>query len=215
MDSYWKHFPTHLQLEVTPPSSRFEAQVLARKLSQEQPSPPDVTLEQVHSATCREAIQPDSLTACDAVWTRRSDLTLAIRTADCLPVIFFSPEPQIALAHAGWRGLISGVLENTLATFSSPSSVSVWIGPGIGPCCFEVGPEVSKEFPLQHHRHPTRARPFIDLPGAAQERLQNLGVKHVVQSNLCTRCSQHLLYSYRGSGGGKGRLETRARIRGA
>ncbi|WP_148861753.1 peptidoglycan editing factor PgeF [Marinobacter fonticola] len=103
-------------------------------------------IQQVHGA--RVVALPDGAgQEADAAYTTSRRQACAILTADCLPVLFCSTdELRVAAAHAGWRGLAAGVLENTVAQFSSPKAMLAWLGPAIGPRAFEVGPEVREAF---------------------------------------------------------------------
>lgn len=105
-------------------------------------------LDQVHGTDITDASADGNIRCADAVYTHRKDLTCAVLTADCLPVLFCNREgTEVAVAHAGWRGLCAGVLENTMRRFSAPpSQLMAWLGPAIGPQAFEVGPEVRAAF---------------------------------------------------------------------
>jgi YfiH family protein len=107
-----------------------------------------------------------------------------VRTADCLPVLFCSTDGRlVAAAHAGWRGLAAGVLENTVRAMAvAPTSLMAWLGPAISQPNFEVGDEVREAFLAQHADATTcfepnaRGRWQADLYGLAQQRLANAGV---------------------------------------
>lgn len=174
-----------------------------------------VRLEQVHGTRIAWAEAPGTLEAADAARTRVPGLTLTVRTADCLSVIFISPDDGIAVAHAGWRGLVGGILENTAATFESPGEVHVLFGPAIGPCCFEVGPEVAERFVPAARLDLGGPREHADLYAEARLRLRQAGIAdaHHGPRPPCTKCNQHLFHSHRGSGGTGGRLITAARYR--
>jgi copper oxidase (laccase) domain-containing protein len=127
-----------------------------------------------------------------------------VRTADCLPILLVA-ERGVALVHAGWRGLAAGVVEAALDCFRAPLRAAL-LGPAIGPCCFEVGPEVEARFP-DHVIRPRRGRPRVDLAGRAGEILRSRAPHaEVLGPGPCTRCHQHLLYSHRGSAGAPGRI---------
>ncbi len=123
----------------------------------------------------------------DAAVTRAPGIVLAVRTADCLPVLLAARDGSVlAVAHAGWRGLAAGVLEAAVTAMDVPArDVAAWIGPAIGPSAFEVGADV-----LPRIAHPMRARPrtscrcaqgkwLADLPALAHRRLAAIGVTDV------------------------------------
>jgi len=130
----------------------------------------------------------------DAAVTRLAGVPLAIRTADCLPVLFADRDATlIAVAHAGWRGLAAGVIEATLRAMAlAPERVVAWIGPGIGPRAFEVGRDVVEAFvgaDAGAAAHFSVHRPqkwLADLPGLARRRLSAAGVSSVHGGNWCT-----------------------------
>jgi YfiH family protein len=147
----------------------------------------------------------------DAVYAHDSSLALGVLTADCLPVLFASDDGrEVAVAHAGWRGLLNGVLEATLGSFHArPSAISAWLGPAIGPCHFEVGAEVRGAF-LEHAPAADRsatdaafaagAKPdkwLADLYALARIRLRAGGLSRIHGEALCTVCHDERFYSYR------------------
>lgn len=150
----------------------------------------------------------------DALITTRSDRVLAIMTADCLPVVLGSTDGQvIGVAHAGWRGLVAGVLENTLLALQdkyvghAKPQWRAWIGPGIGQSCFEVGDEVRRAFistdtETSAFFAPTgqQGKWLADLSALARHRLYKMGVAQVDVSGLCTYSRADLFYSYRRDG---------------
>ena len=166
-------------------------------------------LTQVHGVQVVEARSDGVVREADACWTRTPGVVCAVMTADCLPVLFAdSRGHQVAAAHAGWRGLLNGVLEATLDTFDDPADVRVWLGPAIGPQAFEVGPEVRSAFlardaaadiafqpSLQHSE-----RWLADLYRLATLRLQAAGVVAISGGDHCTHTEQDLFFSYRRDG---------------
>ncbi|MCB1246449.1 MAG: polyphenol oxidase family protein [Acidimicrobiia bacterium] len=97
-------------------------------------------VDQVHGSDVVTADRPGNLGPADAIITRTSGLPLAIGTADCVPVVFVGSE-QVGIAHAGWRGVVAGVVDATMASMDAPPDTVV-IGPHIGRCCYEVGADV-------------------------------------------------------------------------
>ena len=141
----------------------------------------------------------------DAVVTDALNLPIGVLTADCLPVLFASDQ-LVGVAHAGWRGLASGVLENTLDRFANQGRVRAWLGPCIGPEAFEVGPEVLAAFLsknpawteyFKYLDHSDRV--FADLSRIALNILENRGVDIIERLDTCTYNDQSRWYSFRRS----------------
>ena len=125
--------------------------------------------------------------------------------ADCLPVALVA-EDAVAMVHAGWRGLVGGVLESGVARLrevGGTGAITAVVGPGAGPCCYEVGDEVHAALaPLGTAvRHGAHA----DLPAAAELRLRAAGVAEVLQSGRCTICEPDRWFSHRRDAGRTGR----------
>jgi len=161
-------------------------------------------LEQVHGIEVVEAL-PGTLATADACWTRTPGVACAIMTADCLPVLFTDRAGTVvAAAHAGWRSLVAGVLEQTLAAMQvNADEVLVWLGPAIGPQVFEVGPEVREAFVAQHAAasaafvpSPRAGHWLADLYQLARIRLAVAGVPAVYGGGYCTLTDSRF-YSYR------------------
>jgi YfiH family protein len=149
----------------------------------------------------------------DATHCRVPGVAAVVLTADCLPVLFASDDGgEVAVAHAGWRGLLDGVLEATTARLRDPACASAWLGPAIGPCHFEVGEEVREAFLRAAAAHETAATQaaftpastsgkwFANLYALARLRLQRAGLSRVYGTVRCTVCEPRLWYSYRGEG---------------
>ncbi len=143
----------------------------------------------------------------DEAITFAPGVVCAVMTADCLPVLFCSADGnEVAAAHAGWRGLCAGVLENTLAQFASPvSQIHAWLGLAIGPDAFEVGSEVRTAFMAKYARAPQAFRPagakyFADIWLLPQQRLQAAGIKSVSVSRRCTFHESGEFFSFRRDG---------------
>ena len=163
---------------------------------------------QVHSARVLDAVAGPCGEG-DALLTRRAGLALSVVTADCVPVLI-AGEAEIASAHAGWRGIVAGVLPATLARLAIPGDrLTAWLGPAIGPCCYEVGEEVAARVAeaggAEVVRPGSGSRPHLDLHGAVSSQLRAGGVRRIHRVRDCTRCSPDSLWSYRREGPGAGR----------
>ncbi|WP_235015475.1 peptidoglycan editing factor PgeF [Oceanicoccus sp. KOV_DT_Chl] len=176
-------------------------------------------LNQVHGIDVVIAAVDGDKTA-DASFTRQAGLACAVMTADCLPVLFCDTSgQQVAAAHAGWRGLVAGVLEETLATFTqSREHILAWLGPAIGPQHFEVGAEVRAQFldaaaMLSLAEQAFTVNPdksnhyYADLYQLARLRLEAAGMKHIYGGQYCSYKDQQQFYSYRRDGA-TGRMAT-------
>jgi len=154
-------------------------------------------LHQVHGSRVRPAAAPGQQGDGDAVFTTVPRLPLAVGTADCLPVVLDGPG-GVGLAHMGWRGAAAGVVAALRAAMEAAgvAPVRAAVGPGIGPCCYEVGPEVLERLPAYRAR--TRwGSDGVDLPAAAAAGLAGLEVWH---ASACTCCGAGF-HSYRRDGG--------------
>ncbi|GLQ50596.1 laccase domain protein [Dyella flava] len=172
-------------------------------------------LRQVHGTTVADLgplPSPEEPEA-DAAVSHLPGTVLAILTADCVPVLFCSQDGStIGAAHAGWKGLAAGVLEETIAQMQQPAaSVMAWIGPCIGAPSYEVGDEVRRAF-LSHHEAAASAfeatRPghwLCDLAALARQRLQAAGVTRIYGGGFDTRADARF-YSYRREGARSGRF---------
>ena len=169
-------------------------EILARV---EPDAPPVAWAKQIHSATVLPA-HPGHCGEGDALFGDVQDLALSVVTADCVPVLLAGPN-GLAAVHAGWRGLVSGVIPAALEKLGGAETA--WIGPTIGSCCYEVGEEVAEQFPAEAVI--PGPKPHLDLVAAA--RLQLKGVEDVRVVGICTRCAADELYSYRREGKGVGR----------
>jgi YfiH family protein len=170
---------------------------------------------QVHGARVVLAGAPGDCGEGDGLVARDRGVALAIVTADCVPVLLAGPQ-GIAAAHAGWRGIVAGVVPATVAALGgSPADCVAWIGPAIGPCCYETGPEVAEQLAAASHAAVVSRRPsgrpgvalvaLVDLRGAVRHQLEAAGVRRIEGVSLCTRCAADRLYSYRREGKGGGR----------
>lgn len=185
-----------------------------RRLRAALPAEP-LWLRQVHGSGVVDADSAglDDEPARDASVTAQPGRVLAVMVADCLPVVIAGMDGRVlGTAHAGWRGLSSGVLEHTLAAMRAKApqvtAWRAWIGPGIGPEAFEVGRDVRDTFladdsAADRYFQPRPGMPgkwLADLPGLAQCRLRRAGVQEVILSGLCTVADARRFFSYRRDG---------------
>ena len=147
---------------------------------------------QVHGT--RVVVDAGDLEEADGQVTTRPGVAAIVLTADCLPVALAGPA-GIGVVHAGWRGLSAGVLEAGVE--ATGGAVAAAIGPGIGPCCYEVGDEVRAVFG-------TGGR-TLDLKAVARARLKAAGVREVHDCGLCTACDAERFFSHRRDRGLTGR----------
>lgn len=165
-----------------------------------------VWLNQVHGHDVVKVDGPINTVPCaDASVTELESLPLAVLTADCLPIVLWDEGGrQVAALHAGWRGLANGVIEHTVKRFSekrfSDRKVFGFIGPGIGPCHYEVDELVRKHFSSEDAFVATQPGHYqFDLVEEARRQLYLLGVKDVQSMNICTACDSRF-YSFRRDG---------------
>ena len=166
-------------------------------------APPVAWAKQFHSAHVLPA-RPGRCGEGDALFGDDPDLALSVVTADCVPVLLSGPQ-GLAAVHAGWRGLVGGVIPATLERMGGAETA--WIGPTIGPCCYEVGEEVAEQVAAVGGTvvPGPAGRPHLDLVAAARHQLQASGVGEIHSVASCTRCEAERLYSYRREGKGVGR----------
>ena len=167
-------------------------------------------LQQIHSdriiAAGAIAGQPEA----DAIWTDQVGLPCAVLTADCLPLLFYAPPTttypaKVAAAHAGWRGLLAGIIQNTLVTLAAnPDELLVWLGPAIGPTAFEVGDEVRSAYLAKNTSYANAFVPssrvgywLADLYQLARNVLHSAGVTQIYGGEYCTFSEPDRFFSYR------------------
>ena len=122
-----------------------------------------------------------------------------VLAADCLPIALRGPG-GLAMVHAGWRGLAAGILESAAEAVQATAAA---IGPGIGPCCYEVGEKVLDAF--ADLEDGIAAGRMLNLPEVARRRLAQAGVERVESAGLCTSCESELFFSHRRDHGRTGR----------
>jgi len=172
-------------------------------------------LQQIHGVESVRVSEAKESIEADGLFTQASDLVCCVMTADCLPIFFAAKNGcEVAVAHAGWRGLAGGIVENTVSQFSVPTiDISAWLGPAIGPCHFEVGSEVRDVFLsqvsnpnnkllLEQCFSPVENSPKLmaDLVAVARLKLAALGITDVSGGDYCTYCNEEDFFSYRRDG---------------
>jgi YfiH family protein len=141
----------------------------------------------------------------DAAITVQTGTVLAVRTADCLPILLAAADGSaIAAIHAGWRGLAAGVIESTLARWpAAPASTLAWIGPAAGPSAYEVDAGVRSAFidrdpgAIDAFRDSRPGHWWCDLPALARRRLAAVGIDRVHGGDRCTISESDTFYSWR------------------
>ena len=169
------------------------------------PSAP-VWLEQVHGNRVIKANQSTQLQQADASYIEQAGVVCAVMTADCLPVLLAtSGGDKIAAIHAGWRGLLAGIIRHTVNALDA-TNIIAWLGPAIGPDCFEVGSEVKTAFVKQSadfaggFKQINQNKYLADIYQLATIELATMGVTQVYGGGFCTVTDKERFYSYRRDG---------------
>jgi len=159
---------------------------------------------QVHAATVNRAEPGERGREGDGLWTDVPGVPMLKVTADCLPVALArqNGQPGLALLHAGRLGLLEGILETGVATLGGDRIAAV-VGPGIGPCCYEVGDEIGDAYRGRFGAEAVRGR-NLDLWTVAERVLREAGVSSVERLDVCTACNAEF-FSHRRDGGVTGR----------
>lgn len=165
---------------------------------------------QVHGARVTEARPTGVVTPgtdyepCDGLWSDRPGQGMLLVTADCLPVALARPDgvPRLAVLHVGWRGLLAGIAEEGARVVGAGAAAA--IGPGIGPCCYEVGEEVAAPYRARFGARVVRDG-RLDLPLATELALREAGVASVERVGGCTACDPARFFSHRRDRGRTGR----------
>jgi YfiH family protein len=158
-------------------------------------------LHQVHGATVIDADRTSTVVKADAAVARERGTVCVVKTADCMPVLLADEAGTVvAAAHAGWRGLASGVLERTVEATEVPSStLRAWLGPAIGPRVYEVGDEVRAAIggPDTAFQATRPGHWLLDLYAVARARLESVGVRRIYGGDFCTYTERERFFSYR------------------
>ncbi len=162
-----------------------------------------VWLEQVHGNKVVNAATAGINEQADASYSDRLGVVCAVMTADCLPLLLCDTEGScIAAVHAGWRGLLAGVIANTVKAMNK-DDLLVWLGPAIGPTWFQVGREVKDAFVNQDSDYSaaftaqSREKWLADIYQLAKIHLAALGITGVYGGDFCTYSEPERFYSYR------------------
>ena len=164
-------------------------------------------LNQTHSTICINLDQYTQNIEADAIWTTRRNLPIAIMTADCLPIIITNQAGEfVAGIHAGWKGLLAGIIQNTMTQLAAqfdPQLFQVFIAPHICHKCFEVGIDVYQKFVAQDNNNTkyftqiANDKYLANLSGIASNILHSYGITEISNKHICTRCHNNWFYSYR------------------
>ncbi len=173
------------------------------------------SLKQIHSAECVAALgRAGELGRGDALLENAPGSVVAVKTADCIPILLADERRRaVAAVHAGWRGTAAGIagraVEAMRARFGTQArDLHAAIGPGIGKCCYEVGPEVAAQFGEQGRAH-------LDLAAVNRRQLAGAGVppEKIYMADLCTMCHAAEFHSFRRDKEAAGRLYSFVGIR--
>jgi len=169
-----------------------------------------VWLDQIHSNRIVIARKTAIPQQADASYSTESAVVCAVMTADCLPLLICSKDgTKIAAIHAGWRGLLSGVISNSILELTllppviKPDDLLIWLGPAIGPNCFEVGIEVREAFMEKSKlyeiafKEKINGKYLADIYQLARIELSKLGISHVYGGTFCTLTEEDRFFSYR------------------
>jgi len=181
---------------------------------------PPVLVNQVHGVDVAEVTEAGpALERADALWTRTPGVSVGILVADCIPILLEDRRSgAVAAVHAGWRGAVAGIAARTVQTLvreigSDPRDLVAVLGPGIGPCCFEVGPEVVAALAVVPggagglwHVPPGKTKAHVDVAGISARYLVSMGVTEMVVTGPCTACEPELFFSHRRDRGQTGRM---------
>ena len=167
---------------------------------------------QTHSALVHRAAAGARGEPGDGLWTDERDLPILAFAADCLPIALVRSNgaaPAVAVLHAGWRGLLAGVVGKGVDALGGV--VHACVGPAIGPCCYDVGPEVAEPFARTFGADVVRGR-RLDLWTSAERALRAVGVEDVERVDLCTACNPDRFFSHRRTGKPRGVQGVIARV---
>jgi len=161
---------------------------------------------QVHSSRVLQAAPATRGEHADGLWTDEPGLPILAMSADCLPLALARADasrPAVAVLHAGWRGLLAGIVASGAQALGGGALIAA-IGPGIGPCCYEVGEEVATPF-RERFGDDVVQQGRLDLWTSAERALRAAGVERVDCFDRCTACEPEMFFSHRRDAGRTGR----------
>jgi purine-nucleoside/S-methyl-5'-thioadenosine phosphorylase / adenosine deaminase len=161
---------------------------------------------QVHSPRVLRAVPAMRGEHADGLWTDEPGLPILAMSADCLPIVLArggADNPAVAVLHVGWKGLLAGIVAAGAQALDR-GTLTAAIGPGIGPCCYEVGEEVAASFRERFGHDVVRAG-RLDLWTSAERALRAAGVERVDRFDRCTACEPETFFSHRRDAGNTGR----------
>lgn len=168
--------------------------------------------KQVHSKEIEIVYSPGSIHDSDGVITQNKSLVLSIQVADCIPLFLLDKNSHIfSLIHAGWRGASMGIvelgIEKMVSLGAKEDHLVALIGPAIGPCCFEIGPEVAQLFQKNQLTKGTGDRSYLNLATTVIRKLKERGLSetNIIHIDRCTHCERDF-FSYRRQGPKAGRM---------
>ena len=167
----------------------------------------------VTQASPRGIIERTVFERCDGLWSEEPGQAMVLLTADCLPVALAraNGRPGLAVLHVGWKGLLDGIVEAGVGALGA-GALAAAVGPGIGPCCYEVGEEVAAPYRERFGDDVLRGS-NLDLAEATECALTAAGVQSVLRTGHCTACEPELFFSHRRDRGRTGRQGVVAAIR--
>ena len=168
---------------------------------------------QVHSNNIKLVDKACALKEVDGIISKSNSAVLSILVADCIPIFLFNPITKyFGLIHSGWRGTVKNICQNAINKLKdegdNSNDILAIIGPSIGQCCFEVGPEVASKFDSSYSFRGKKYRMMLNLKKIVKDQLIQSGVKrdNIFLSNQCTYCEKELFHSYRRQGRSAGRM---------
>lgn len=158
-------------------------------------------IRQVHGATIAVVNGPGDAagSVADASVTRHKDAALSVLTADCAPIALASDDGAVGVVHAGWRGVLAGIVDAAVAAMS-PGRIVAAIGPCIHSECYEFGVDELSRFDRSVRSTTSDGRPALDLPAAVRLVLDKAGVEVAFDADTCTACASDRYFSYRARG---------------